>query len=112
MIINTVGLGPAIVLSVLCLHLLVCPFIFPFLLSFGLFLFFFRIPFEVVYWRLAFHEVSSWPLWVLSPPASGCTLLLRVPPGHAGTAQVSEQHVLSLRLHWGLQPAGYGGYKL
>ena len=58
--VGTVGLGPALVLSVLCLHLLGCRFISPFLLSFGLFLFFFRVPFEIVYWRLAFHEVFSW----------------------------------------------------
>ena len=49
---------------VLCLRRLVCPFISPFLLSFGLFLFFFCILFEVVYWRLAFHDMSSWHLWV------------------------------------------------
>lgn len=65
------GLGAAVLLSVLCLHLLVCPFISPFLLSFGLVLRFSRVPFETVDWRLASHEGSSWQLWVSSPPASG-----------------------------------------
>ena len=43
------GLGACPVLSVLRVHLLGCRFISPFRLSFGLLLFFFHVPFEIVY---------------------------------------------------------------
>lgn len=106
------GLGVAILLSVLRSHLLVGPFISPFLLSFGLVPRSSRVPFETVDWRLASHEGSSWQLWVSSLPASG-----RHPaPSRAMWTRWDRvgfrAACAAICLHWGLQPAGYSCCKL